>query len=103
MRSPASGDSNERRYSNGELVRRLLALAWQFRGDCVLSVLCSEAMARSAGMVGSTWTSAISSPGVCWWTGSNELSLYFQANRRHSEAICCVFNLNLTELELTST
>ncbi len=28
----------ERRYSNGELVRRLLALAWQFRGDCLQSV-----------------------------------------------------------------
>ncbi|HZL44198.1 MAG TPA: ABC transporter ATP-binding protein [Verrucomicrobiae bacterium] len=34
-------DQNERRYSNGELVRRLVALAWQFRGDCVLSLLLS--------------------------------------------------------------
>jgi ATP-binding cassette subfamily B protein len=29
------------RYSTGNLVRRLLALAWQFRGDCVLSVVLS--------------------------------------------------------------
>jgi ATP-binding cassette subfamily B protein len=28
----------ERRYTNGELVRRLLALAWQFRGDCLQSL-----------------------------------------------------------------
>lgn len=32
---------NERRYSTGELVRRLLALAWQFRLDCVLSLALS--------------------------------------------------------------
>ena len=31
----------ERRYSTGELVRRLLTLAWQFRGDCVQSLLLS--------------------------------------------------------------
>ncbi|HTR42185.1 MAG TPA: ABC transporter ATP-binding protein [Pseudomonadales bacterium] len=29
------------RYSTGNLVRRLLALAWQFRGDCVMSVVLS--------------------------------------------------------------
>ena len=29
---------NERQYSTGELVRRLLGLAWQFRGDCVRSL-----------------------------------------------------------------
>ena len=34
----------ERRYSTGELVRRLLALAWQFRGDCLRSVLLSLAL-----------------------------------------------------------
>ena len=28
----------ERRYSNGELTRRLLGLAWQFRGDCLQSL-----------------------------------------------------------------
>ncbi len=28
----------ERRYETGELVRRLLGLAWQFRGDCVRSL-----------------------------------------------------------------
>ena len=31
----------DERYSTGHLVRRLLALAWRFRGDCVLSVLLS--------------------------------------------------------------
>ncbi|MDB6112553.1 MAG: transporter related [Pedosphaera sp.] len=32
---------NDRRYSTGELVRRLLALAWQFRGECLLSLILS--------------------------------------------------------------
>jgi ATP-binding cassette subfamily B protein len=40
---PASQPS-ERRYSTGELVRRLLALAWQFRGDCVLSLVLGIAL-----------------------------------------------------------
>ncbi len=31
----------EHQYSTGELVRRLLGVAWQFRGDCVLSVVLS--------------------------------------------------------------
>src|SRR5579872_3387585 len=30
-----------RRYSTGELVRRLLALAWQFRVDCIASLALS--------------------------------------------------------------
>ena len=38
--SPANS-SSERRYSNGELVRRLLALAWEFRADCLASLLLS--------------------------------------------------------------
>src|SRR5882724_11082310 len=29
------------RYSNGELVRRLLGLAWQFRADCLYSLFLS--------------------------------------------------------------
>jgi len=36
---PESG--NGRRYSNGQLVRRLLALAWQFRIDCLASLALS--------------------------------------------------------------
>src|SRR6185436_21511 len=32
---------NERRYSAGELVRRLLSLAWQFRVDCIASLALS--------------------------------------------------------------
>ncbi|HEY5481696.1 MAG TPA: ABC transporter ATP-binding protein [Verrucomicrobiae bacterium] len=31
----------ERRYATGELVRRLLGLAWQFRGDCLRSLVLS--------------------------------------------------------------
>src|SRR5215471_14121059 len=34
----------ERRYSTAELVRRLLGVAWQFRGDCLLSLLLSLAL-----------------------------------------------------------
>jgi ATP-binding cassette subfamily B protein len=34
----------EHRYSTGELVRRLLALAWRFRSDCLLSMLLSLAL-----------------------------------------------------------
>jgi ATP-binding cassette subfamily B protein len=34
----------ENRYSTGELVRRLLELAWRFRGDCLLSVGLSLAL-----------------------------------------------------------
>src|SRR5215831_1168790 len=37
-------NANERRYSTGELVRRLLALAWQFRADSVLSLALSLAL-----------------------------------------------------------
>jgi ATP-binding cassette subfamily B protein len=33
--------SADARYSTGNLVRRLLALAWRFRGDCVLSLVLS--------------------------------------------------------------
>lgn len=29
------------RYSTGDLVRRLMSLAWRFRGDCILSVVLS--------------------------------------------------------------
>src|SRR3954465_14866198 len=32
---------NEHEYSSGELVRRLLGLAWQFRGDFALSLALS--------------------------------------------------------------
>jgi len=33
--------SKERQYPTSELVRRLLGLAWQFRGDCLLSLTLS--------------------------------------------------------------
>ena len=44
MSQPAATTTGEHRYSTGELVRRLLALAWQFRGDCLLSVVLSVAL-----------------------------------------------------------
>ena len=44
--SVTKGDntSNDTRYSTGVLVRRLCALAWQFRANCVWSVLLSLAL-----------------------------------------------------------
>jgi ATP-binding cassette subfamily B protein len=44
MSQPAATATGEHRYSTGELVRRLLALAWQFRGDCLRSVVLSIAL-----------------------------------------------------------
>ncbi len=44
MSDSTSMKRGEHSYSTGELVRRLLALAWQFRGDCLLSVLLSLAL-----------------------------------------------------------
>jgi ATP-binding cassette subfamily B protein len=44
MSQSASRYPTERRYSTGELVRRLLGLAWQFRGDCLLSLVLSLAL-----------------------------------------------------------
>ena len=41
MAVPDSRVLSERRYSTGELVRRLLGLAWQFRGDCLWSLALS--------------------------------------------------------------
>jgi ATP-binding cassette subfamily B protein len=41
MSDVANSSQPEHRYSTGELVHRLLALAWQFRADCLLSVLLS--------------------------------------------------------------
>ena len=43
--------ASERRYSSGELVRRLVALAWQFRGDCLRS-LAQSLMLLLLGLVG---------------------------------------------------
>jgi ATP-binding cassette subfamily B protein len=41
----------ERRYATGELVRRLLGLAWQFRGDCLRS-LAQSVMLLLLGLIG---------------------------------------------------
>src|SRR4051794_6054339 len=37
MSDSRTSPPSERQYSNGELVRRLLGLAWNFRSDCLLS------------------------------------------------------------------
>jgi hypothetical protein len=41
----SSGTSNnisaDERYSTGKLIRRLFVLAWQFRADCIWSVILS--------------------------------------------------------------
>jgi ATP-binding cassette subfamily B protein len=41
MSEPVSGHAMKRPYRTGELVWRLSALAWQFRWDCVLSLVLS--------------------------------------------------------------
>lgn len=41
MSEPPPGKAHEGEYPAGELVRRLLALAWQFRGDCLWSLVLS--------------------------------------------------------------
>src|SRR5262249_45894259 len=41
MSDSPSMSASDRRYTTGELVRRLLALAWQFRVDCVASLVLS--------------------------------------------------------------
>ncbi|HEY1788028.1 MAG TPA: ABC transporter ATP-binding protein [Verrucomicrobiae bacterium] len=41
---PISKTFADDRYSTGNLVRRLLALAWRFRGDCIWSVVLSLAL-----------------------------------------------------------
>lgn len=38
MAAPPAHSASDRRYTTGVLVRRLLALAWQFRGDCLWSL-----------------------------------------------------------------
>src|SRR6267154_2717000 len=44
MSEPITAKELTREYSNGELVRRLLGLAWQFRRDFVLSLALSVAL-----------------------------------------------------------
>ncbi len=41
MSETGSENPNDGRYSTGELTRRLLGLAWQFRADCLLSLALS--------------------------------------------------------------
>ncbi len=44
MSEARSSEAGESRYSTGELVRRLLAIAWKFRSDCLLSIGLSVAL-----------------------------------------------------------
>ena len=44
MSQSVSPNPIDRRYQTGELVRRLLALAWRFRADCLISVGLSIAL-----------------------------------------------------------
>jgi ATP-binding cassette subfamily B protein len=44
MNQLTAAQSTERRYSTGQLVARLLSLAWRFRKDCLLSLVLSLAL-----------------------------------------------------------
>jgi ATP-binding cassette subfamily B protein len=44
MSNPEPSQAGGRSYSTGELVRRLLAIAWRFRKDCLLSLALSLAL-----------------------------------------------------------
>ena len=44
MAESFSHSRTEHRYSTGELVKRLLGVAWQFRGECLLSLILSMAV-----------------------------------------------------------
>jgi len=48
----------DHRYGTGELVRRLLALAWKFRGDCVWSLLLSVCLLL-LGLAGLQWLGVV--------------------------------------------
>src|ERR1039457_1634781 len=41
MAATASSSASDEQYSTGKLVRRLLALAWRFRANCIWSMLLS--------------------------------------------------------------
>lgn len=44
MSEDFSAKHSSREYSAGELLRRLFSLAWQFRADCLLSLIWSLAL-----------------------------------------------------------
>lgn len=48
----------DHRYPTGELVRRLLGLAWQFRGDCLLSIVLSLILLL-LGLAGLQWLGVV--------------------------------------------
>ena len=54
MAGPTPTISDDERYSTGKLVRRLCALAWQFRADCLWSVVLSLSLLM-LGIAGLKW------------------------------------------------
>jgi ATP-binding cassette subfamily B protein len=58
MSESFSHQANDKRYSTGELARRLLALAWQFRGDCLLSLALSVVVLL-LGLAGLQWLGVV--------------------------------------------
>ena len=58
MSESFSQQANDQRYSTGELVRRLLLLAWQFRGDCLLSLVLSVVVLL-LGLAGLQWLGVV--------------------------------------------
>lgn len=58
MSESFSQQASDKRYSTGELVRRLLALAWQFRGDCLLSLALSVVVLL-LGLAGLQWLGVV--------------------------------------------
>lgn len=58
MSEQAPTEHSGRRYSTGELVRRLLGLAWQFRSDCLVSVAQSAALLL-LGLAGLQWLGVV--------------------------------------------
>lgn len=54
MAEPPADPSRDTRYPTGVLVRRLLALAWQFRTDCLLSLIQSILL-LALGLAGLQW------------------------------------------------
>ena len=58
MAEPPAESSRDTRYPTGVLVRRLLALAWQFRLDCLLS-LAQSILLLALGLAGLQWLGVV--------------------------------------------
>ena len=58
MSEGVNGSHADHRYRTGELARRLLALAWQFRGDCLRSLLLAVCLLL-LGLAGLQWLGVV--------------------------------------------